>query len=336
MISREVSLKQHNTFGLECTAEEFVRVQSTRQLQTVLERHGSPALVLGGGSNVLLCDNVKGLVIWIDIPGIELLETAGDTVKVRAGAGVVWHDFVQHCITLGWGGVENLSLIPGSVGAAPMQNIGAYGVEIKDVFHALDAVEIATGLVHTFDSETCAFGYRESVFKRALRGQYIITSVTFELSLKHNLNTTYGAIEEELKAMGVQELNIQTVSQAVIRIRQSKLPDPAKIGNAGSFFKNPVIPVAQFDALKAKFPQISSYPAGEGKVKIAAGWLIDQAGWKGHSRGEHGVHDKQALVLVNKGSAKGNDIYKLSEDILVDVYSRYGITLEREVNIIGR
>ena len=317
-------------------AERFVRVSTTEELQTVLAENGHPALVLGGGSNVLLCQNVKGLVVSNGIPGIEHVQTTGNQVRVKVGAGVVWHDFVKHCIKKGWGGVENLSLIPGSVGAAPMQNIGAYGVEVKDVFHALEAVEIATQELRTFNAEECAFGYRESVFKRALKGKFIITSVSFNLTLRHTFNTSYGAIEQELNAQRITNLTIGAISKAVMQIRRSKLPDPKQIGNAGSFFKNPVIPTAQFDELKTKFPSIACYPAGEGKVKLAAGWLIDQAGWKGHTRGNHGVHDRQALVLVNKGGASGADLYKLSEDILQDVRQRYGVNLEREVNIIGR
>ena len=331
----QANLQSFNTFGIQAQAAQLAEAHSVDQMRALIDAHGTPDLVLGGGSNVLLRGDVDGFVLVNRIPGVEVVSQEEDRVRVRVGGGVVWHDFVLHCIDQGWAGVENLSLIPGSVGAAPMQNIGAYGVEIKDVFHRLEALHIATGEVHTFNHQGCAFGYRESVFKRALKGQHIIAHVEFDLSLTPTFHTEYGAIQAELETMGVTELSIRAISDAVIRIRQSKLPDPAQIGNAGSFFKNPVVPRAEYERIREAHPNVVAYPAGEGHMKLAAGWLIDQAGWKGHLRGTHGVHDRQALVLVNHGGAQGQDIWQLSEDILQDVKARYGVTLEREVNIIG-
>ena len=331
----QANLQSFNTFGIQAQAAQLAEAHSVDQMRALIDAHGTPDLVLGGGSNVLLRGDVDGFVLVNRIPGVEVVSQEEDRVRVRVGGGVVWHDFVLHCIDQGWAGVENLSLIPGSVGAAPMQNIGAYGVEIKDVFHRLEALHIASGEVHTFNHQECAFGYRESVFKRALKGQHIIAHVEFDLSLTPTFHTEYGAIQAELETMGVTELSIRAISDAVIRIRQSKLPDPAQIGNAGSFFKNPVVPRAEYERIREAHPNVVAYPAGEGHMKLAAGWLIDQAGWKGHLRGTHGVHDRQALVLVNHGGAQGQDIWQLSEDILQDVKARYGVTLEREVNIIG-
>ena len=331
----QANLQSFNTFGIQAQAAQLAEAHSVDQMRALIDAHGTPDLVLGGGSNVLLRGDVDGFVLVNRIPGVEVVSQEEDRVRVRVGGGVVWHDFVLHCIDQGWAGVENLSLIPGSVGAAPMQNIGAYGVEIKDVFHRLEALHIATGEVHTFNHQECAFGYRESVFKRALKGQHIIAHVEFDLSLTPTFHTEYGAIQAELETMVVTELSIRAISDAVIRIRQSKLPDPAQIGNAGSFFKNPLVSHAEYERIREAHPDVVAYPTGEGHMKLAAGWLIDQAGWKGHLRGTHGVHDRQALVLVNHGGAQGQDIWQLSEDILQDVKARYGVTLEREVNIIG-
>jgi UDP-N-acetylmuramate dehydrogenase len=333
MIS-QASLQPFNTFGIDATAASLAEVTSLDDARTLLREHGRPALILGGGSNVLLCQDVKGWVLVNRIRGIEQVHAEGSEIRVQVGGGEVWHQFVLHCIDQGWAGVENLSLIPGSVGAAPMQNIGAYGVEVKDVFHSLQALHLDTLELHTFSKEECQFGYRESVFKRALKGQFLITSVTFNLSTQPTFHTSYGAIQNELEAMGVTELSIRAISDAVIRIRQSKLPDPAQNGNAGTFFKNPVVSTSEYERIRAEFPEVVAYPAGEGQMKLAAGWLIDQAGWKGHLRGNHGVHDRQALVLVNHGGAQGQDVWQLSEDILQDVQQRYGVTLEREVNVI--
>jgi UDP-N-acetylmuramate dehydrogenase len=272
-------------------------------------------------------------VLKNEIKGIRVVQEDEDHVYVEAGAGEPWHGLVLHCIEQGWGGLENLSLIPGNTGASPMQNIGAYGIEIKDVFHSLDAWHLHDHAWVQFTNADCQFGYRESIFKRALKDQFVISSVTYRLQKKPSLHLEYGAIREELERAGVQEPTIRDVSDAVIRIRSSKLPDPARIGNAGSFFKNPEVGSGQFEALKQQWPGIVGYPLPGGKVKLAAGWLIEKAGWKGYRSGDAGCHDKQALVLVNYGHASGSDIYALSEQILQDIQEKFGVTLEREVNI---
>lgn len=335
MILENASLKPFNTFGIDVNARYFTRFDSVQALKQILKDFQNiPLLVLGGGSNVLLTKHFDGLVLKNEIKGIELVEENDDFVVLKSGAGEIWHDFVLHCIDHGYAGVENLSLIPGSVGASPMQNIGAYGVEIKNVFEKLEAFEIATGEIHTFDNAACEFGYRESVFKRKLKGKYIITHVYFRLSKKINLNTTYGAIETELKSKGILNPNIKDVSDAVIAIRKSKLPDPAVIGNAGSFFKNPVVETAVFEKIKSEYPTVPSYPVSEGLVKMPAGWLIETAGWKGKTIDNYGVHKLQALVLVNYGGATGVQLFDLSTAILKDVFDKFGILLDREVNII--
>jgi UDP-N-acetylmuramate dehydrogenase len=291
-------------------------------------------LILGGGSNILFTDDFQGLVLRNEIKGIELVDEDTENVYVKSGAGEVWHEFVCHCIDHNWAGLENLSLIPGSVGASPMQNIGAYGVEIKDVFHELSAYHIASGEIHTFDKQQCQFGYRESVFKRALKNQYIIIDVTFKLHKVAQIKTSYGAIQQELEKMGIFEPTIQDVSKAVIAIRQSKLPDPKVLGNAGSFFKNPVVSIQLFEDIKRNYPEVSFYPVSETEVKLAAGWLIEKAGFKGLRKENCGVHDKQALVLVNYGNSTGQEILNLSTQIIEHIQKLFGLTLEREVNII--
>jgi UDP-N-acetylmuramate dehydrogenase len=334
-IQKHVDLKPFNTFGLSSIAERLARVGDAQSLEEYFssgEPH--PSLILGGGSNLLLTKDIPGTVLKIEIPGIQLMDESEDAFFVKVGAGVVWHEFVLKAIENGWAGIENLSLIPGNVGTAPMQNIGAYGVEIKSVFHSLDAFLTEDKTWASFSLEECQFGYRESIFKRALRNKAIISSVTFRLKKTPAFNTSYGAIEQELEKMGVRDLTLKSVSDAVISIRQSKLPDPKKIGNSGSFFKNPVIDQVHFESLKSTFPEIVGYPAGDRKVKVAAGWLIEHAGFKGKSYGTYGVHDRQALVLVNHGGALGSDIYNLSEEIIQAVFGMYQIPLEREVNII--
>lgn len=336
-IEYDYPLRDLNTFGIAATAKAYARISSLDDwaalMQTPEYKQG-PVLILGGGSNMLLVNDYPGLVAQVDLLGKEVISETEDEVVVAAGAGENWHAWVLFCVENGWGGIENLSLIPGRVGAAPIQNIGAYGVEIKDVFEYLEAVHLKTGDPVTFRLQQCHFGYRDSIFKRALRGEYLITKVAFRLSKKPVLNTGYGAIEQELAAIPAEKRTIQDVSQAVIRIRQSKLPDPAVIGNAGSFFKNPEIPTAQFEALLLQFPGIVGYPVSETITKVPAGWLIEQAGWKGKRFGEYGVHANQALVLVNYGNARGADIYQLSTDILQSVKGKFGIDLEREVNVI--
>ena len=335
MIEKNVSLKPYNTFGLDVQAKLMARVDSISNLQEILadsSLRNEERFILGGGSNVLLTKDIDALVIKNEISGIELIEETEDSFFVKSGAGIVWHDLVMHCIANGYAGIENLSLIPGNVGAAPMQNIGAYGVELKDVFHSLESVELATGSIHTFNASECEFGYRESVFKRKLKGEHVISSVTFRLNKHANLNTSYGAIDQELERLGISSPTIKDVSKAVIGIRQSKLPDPKKLGNSGSFFKNPVITTSNYEELKKKHTNIPGYPAGE-NTKLAAGWLIEQCGWKGKVVGNTGSHAKQALVLVNYGNATGVEIFNLSAQIMESVYDAFGVRLEREVNV---
>lgn len=334
-LQENISLKPYNTFGIDARARYFAAFSNTEELAELAGlQPATPRMVLGGGSNILLTRDVDGLVMHNRICGIEKVGEDDTYVYVRAGAGENWHQFVLHCIAHGYAGVENLSLIPGSVGASPMQNIGAYGVEIKDVFHQLEAWHLQDGEVHRFGLDDCRFGYRESVFKQKYKGQYVITSVTYRLRKEPLFNTSYGAIREELDAMGVQELTLGLVSQAVINIRSSKLPDWKIVGNAGSFFKNPVVPVAQYEALKTQFPNLVAFPIDDNEVKLAAGWLIEQCGWKGVRRGDAGCYPKQALVLVNYGGATGAELYALSGDIIQSVQDKFGVTLEREVNII--
>ena len=336
MIQENISLKQFNTFGIEAKTRYFGRFSSVEELNSILsENKNKELLILGGGSNILLTKDFEGLTLINEIKGFEISKKEGDLVIVKAGAGENWHEFVLKCIDNNFSGVENLSLIPGSVGASPMQNIGAYGVEIKDVFESLEAYHIQTGEIHTFSKEECEFGYRESVFKRKLKGQYVIISVSYRLSLAvPKVNTSYGAIESELKEMNILTPSIKEVSQAVINIRSSKLPNPKEIGNAGSFFKNPVITKDLFAKLIVEFPTIPNYPAENEGKKIAAGWLIEQCGWKGRTLGHYGVHKLQALVLVNYNGATGTEIYNLSSSIIKDVEDKFNITLEREVNIL--
>lgn len=335
MLQENVNLKPFNTFGITVISKFFAPFSTVNELKSLLsEVKDRTLMILGGGSNVLFQSDFSGVILRNEIKGIELIEESDKNVTLKVGAGVVWHDLVLHTIKNNWGGIENLSLIPGSVGASPMQNIGAYGVEIKDVFESLEALEISTGKLQTFSHEDCQFGYRESVFKKQLKNKYVITSVTYRLSKSPLLNTSYGAIEDELKLRKITQPTIKDVSDAVIAIRQSKLPDPKEIGNAGSFFKNPVIPLVQYEELQKRYENIPSYKVDEENVKVPAGWLIDQSGWKGKTIGDYGVHKRQALVLVNYKDATGGEIYQLSEAIIQDIFERYGIKLEREVNII--
>lgn len=335
LLQENISLKSYNTFGIDVKARYFAGFSNIDELeQTLSLKLQTLNLVLGGGSNILFTKNFDGLVLKNDIKGITELHEDSEYVYVKAGAGENWHQFVLYCIDRNWAGVENLSLIPGNVGASPMQNIGAYGIEIEDVFWDLEAWHIRDQKKVTFTKSDCEFGYRESVFKRKFKDQFVILSVTYQLRKKPRFNTSYGAIEQELGRMGTKTLSIKAISDAVINIRTSKLPDPKEIGNAGSFFKNPSINAAVFENLKGAFENIVGYHNADGTVKLAAGWLIEQCGWKGYRKGDTGCHAKQALVLVNYGHADGNEIYNLSEDILQSVKEKFGITLEREVNII--
>lgn len=335
VFQENVSLKKFNTFGLDVDARKFMVFSSLEALGDALKSiNNEPLLILGGGSNVLLTKNYEGVVLKNELKGIEVIDENSEHLWVEVQAGENWHEFVLHCIKNDWAGVENLSLIPGTVGAAPMQNIGAYGVEIKEVFESLSAMEIATGELRTFNKEACEFGYRESVFKKSLKNKYVITSVVFKLSKTPVFNTSYGAIKDTLQEMGVSELSIKAVSDAVIKIRQSKLPNPEEIGNAGSFFKNPEVDKIDFEGLRAEFSGIPGYPLPGNKVKIPAAWLIEQSGWKGRTFGKIGVHKNQPLVLVNYGGGEGEAIRELAFKIQASVSEKFGIELTAEVNII--
>jgi UDP-N-acetylmuramate dehydrogenase len=313
-------------------------VYTPTELQNALllqKQSNTPYLILGGGSNVLFTQDYPGTIICNRIGGIEMQEASDNTVLVTAGAGVVWHTLVSECVHRGLGGIENLALIPGTCGAAPIQNIGAYGVELKDVFHSLQALDTETGEIHSFHTEACHFGYRDSIYKSTHKGKYIILNITLRLhKAPHTLKTEYGAIMDALKEFGISKPGIQDIMEAVMHIRSTKLPDPKVTGNAGSFFKNPEIPDAQAHELKQRFPGLVAYPAGPGYQKIAAGWLIEQCGWKGHREGDAGVHPKQALVLVNYVQAAGNEIVQLAKKIQDSVLHTFGISLMPEVNIL--
>jgi UDP-N-acetylmuramate dehydrogenase len=335
-ILKNISLKKYNTFGIEVYAKEFVSITSSDLLAGIL--YEKPIdnfnyLVLGGGSNILFTKDVDALVLSNEILGIEKVMENEDYVFIKAMAGENWHQFVLTCLDNNWNGLENLSLIPGRVGAAPMQNIGAYGVELKDVFWQLEGWHVKEKKLYVFNNSDCEFGYRESVFKSKFKNQFIISSVTFRLNKIANFNIKYGAIEEQLNKMGQQTLTSKAISNAVIAIRQSKLPNPTILGNAGSFFKNPEINATLFNQTKQKFDNLIAYSLSNGNYKIAAGWLIEQCGFKGFKNNNCGVHVNQALVLVNYGNATGNDIYKLSQKIIDAVIDKFNIQLEREVNI---
>lgn len=334
-IKNNISLKNYNTFGIDAKARHFISVQTVDDLISVLKLREYPEkFILGGGSNMLLTDDVNALVIHINIKGIEIISKNNNTVTVKVNAGENWHEFVLWSLDHGFGGLENLSLIPGNVGAAPIQNIGAYGVELKDAFVSCEAVEVLTNKIVSLSLKECEFGYRDSIFKRG-KGKYIITSVTFRLTESmHTLNTSYGAIENELNSLNIQSPTIKDVSNAVISIRKSKLPDPNEIGNSGSFFKNPVINKANFNKLQFSFPGIPYYEVSDEEIKIPAGWLIEQCGFKGKRYGDAGVHAKQALVLVNYGNATGKEIMALAKKIQVSVKEKFDIEISPEVNII--
>lgn len=338
LVLENVSLKPYNTFGIDVSARYFVEIKHLQEyVQLLKEQNFShvPHLFLGGGSNLLLTKDVEALVVKISFVGIEVLDESDDFVWVRAGSGVNWHEFVQYTVDHHWAGLENLSLIPGTVGAAPMQNIGAYGVEIKDTFDHLEAFNLETLAVEQFDTSACQFGYRESFFKHAGKGLYLIASVCFKLAKKPSPQTSYGAIKDVLASKGISNPGIRDVADAVIAIRQSKLPDPKDIGNSGSFFKNPTVSAAEASRLEDEFPGIPHYAvAGSTDIKFPAGWFIEQAGWKGYRKGDAGVHVNQALVLVNYGEASGTEIKELSEQIKASVLAKFGVPLETEVNII--
>ena len=334
-IQSNFSLKPYNTFGIDVKAKYFSSFSNVEQLKELTNYNPQlSTFVLGGGSNILFTKDFDGHVLKNDIRGIAKINEDDEYVYVRVGAGENWHQFVLFCIKNNWQGIENLSLIPGNVGASPMQNIGAYGVEIRELFLELNAFHVHEKSIHKFNLRDCQFGYRESVFKKNKKDQFVILDVTYRLNKTPRFNTSYGAVEKELQRMKVHDLSAAAISQAIINIRTSKLPDPAAIGNAGSFFKNPSVSKEKFAALKTEFENIIGFENSEGSIKLAAGWLIEQCGWKGFRKGDAGCYDKQALVLVNYGGATGAEIYNLSEEIRQSVIKKFGVALEREVNII--
>jgi len=334
-ISHHISLKNYNTFGINVTAKDFIAVTNTNELLKVLQLNNQNLFILGGGSNMLLTKDIENaLVVHINIKGKTIIKENDDFAWATVNAGENWHEFILWCLDNGYGGLENMSLIPGNVGTAPIQNIGAYGKELKDNFVECNAIEVATGISKTFSKIACEFGYRNSIFKNELKGQYIITSVTFKLTKKnHDFNTGYGAIEEELKNQNITSPSLKEISNAVIAIRQSKLPDPKILGNSGSFFKNPVISQTEFEQFITKFPEAPSYRVSDSEIKVPAGWLIEQAGFKGRQFGDAGVHKKQALVLVNYGNASGQEIWDLAMKIKIAVFKQFGIEISLEVNV---
>lgn len=331
---QNISLKNYNTFGIDALAKRFISVDGVYQLQQLLKIEKNIFLI-SGGSNMLLTKDIEKLVVHIDIKGISIDKEDDTAVYITVNAGENWHDLVLWCVSQNYGGIENLSLIPGNVGTCPIQNIGAYGVEVKDTITKVEALEIETAKLTSFSNAACKFGYRNSIFKNDVKGKYIITSVGFKLTKsKHHLNTSYGAIETELLLKQIKKPTLQDISDAVIAIRKSKLPDPKKIGNCGSFFKNPVISKSQFLELQKEYQKIPSYSISDDEIKIPAGWLIEQAGFKGKRFGEFGVHEKQALVLVNYGNASGKEIYQLAQKIQETILNTFGVCLEIEVNVI--
>jgi UDP-N-acetylmuramate dehydrogenase len=337
-IERHKSLKQYNTFGINAKASSFTTIQSTEELQELLQLplyQNEKHLLLGGGSNVLFTNDFNGLVIKVESHGIYVVDETEETITLKVNAGEVWHDLVTHCVKNDWGGIENLSLIPGLTGAAPIQNIGAYGVEIKNVINEVDGIDLQSGVKKSFKNAECCFGYRESAFKLQLKEKYFISSITLTLTKKrHQFNMSYGAIGDTLKRMNIITPTLQSISEAIINIRQNKLPDPRLIGNAGSFFKNPSITHEHYQLLQKNYSDIPSYPSVNQEVKVPAGWLIEQCGWKGKKINDVGVHAHQALVLVNYGNGNGNEIFELAMKISASVMQRFSILLTPEVNII--
>jgi UDP-N-acetylmuramate dehydrogenase len=337
-IQEQVELLPYNTFIIRAKAKYFTSIHSVEDFQELLksslykqEKH----LILGGGSNVLLTGDFQGLVIKVDIKGMQVVSQDDTSVTIKAGAGEAWHALVLHCVAHDWGGIENLSLIPGTVGAAPMQNIGAYGVEIKEVIKNVEAIDLISGDIKVFTNPECSFDYRESVFKQKLKGKYFISSVTLTLTKKnHHFNTSYGAIEATLKQQNIHAPSVRAISDAVIAIRQQKLPDPRIVGNAGSFFKNPTITQQQYDKLKTTYPEIPGYSTVNQQVKVPAAWLIESCGWKGKTFNHIGVHPNQALVIVNYGEGTGEEIWDLAQKILASVKEKFDVQLQPEVNVV--
>lgn len=334
-IQSNVDLTDLNTLGVHAHAHWYSRIASQNELQALCQSEFEvPIFILGGGSNILFRNDFNGMIIHIDIQGKEVVQESEDHVWLKAGAGENWHQTVLYCIEKGWGGIENLSLIPGTVGAAPIQNIGAYGVELEEVFEELEAIELESGKRQVFKKEDCCFGYRDSIFKNELKGTHAVCSVTLRLDKKHKLNTSYGAIKDKLKEKNIEQPTIKDISDVVIEIRKSKLPDPRELGNAGSFFKNPAISKRKFQNLKENYTEMPGYPLDNGKIKVPAGWLIDEAGWKGKVIGNAGTYDQQALVIVNHGGATGSEIWQLAKQIQQSVKEQFDISLVPEVNIV--
>ncbi|HPW96959.1 MAG TPA: UDP-N-acetylmuramate dehydrogenase [Flavobacterium sp.] len=335
-IHTNFSLKNYNTFGIEAKAKQFVAVHSIDELKTVLENHATEKkFILGGGSNMLLTQDIDSLVIHIDLKGKKILKEDDDFVWVESQAGENWHEFVLWTIDQNFGGLENMSLIPGNVGTTPVQNIGAYGAEIKDTFVSCEAMEITTQKMKSFSKEECRFGYRESIFKHEVKDKYIITSVIFKLTNRnHKISVEYGDIKAELAKNNIEKPSLKDVSNAVITIRNSKLPNPKELGNSGSFFKNPILSREQFLKVQEQFPDVKHFDISETEVKVPAGWLIEHSGLKGYRKDDAGVHKNQALVLVNYGKATGQDILSLSKYVQKTVFDKYGIAIEAEVNVI--
>jgi len=335
-IQNNFSLKNYNTFGIEAKAKQFVSVHSVAELQTILQENKSHRkFILGGGSNMLLTKDIDALVIHVDLKGRKIVKENEDYVWVESQAGESWHEFVLWTIDQNFGGLENMSLIPGNVGTTPVQNIGAYGTEIKDTFDSCEALKIENQEIKTFTKDECHFGYRESIFKNEVKDQYIITSVVFKLTKRnHKINISYGDISGELAKNNITNPSLKDVSNAVIAIRKSKLPDPKELGNSGSFFKNPILLKTDFDKIHQKFPEMKFYEVSQTEVKVPAGWLIEQAGFKGKRYGDAGIHKNQALVLVNYGNATGQEILEVSKDIQDTIYKIFGIHIEAEVNVI--
>ena len=346
-IKENLSLRPYNTFSIDAKARHFATFTSQEELEELTtnllpasqarsrnDASRPTTFILGGGSNILFTKDFDGLILKNDVKGIELVHEDPEYVYVKAGAGENWHQFVLHCLAHNWAGVENLSLVPGNVGAAPIQNIGAYGVELDDVFWSLEAFHLFDKKLYTFTRADCEFSYRDSIFKSRYKNEFAILSVTLQLKKHPVYHTSYGTLNEELEKMGVKNLSIKAISQAVINIRNAKLPDPKEIPNAGSFFKNPEVSITKHEELKSKFPDIVAYPLTRVSVKLAAGWMIEQCGWKGYRKGDAGCHAKQALVLVNYGNASGKEVYDLSEQILQSINKKFGVMLEREVNVI--
>jgi len=336
-IEKNVSLYPYNTFGIDVRARFFCKIATVPQLQELIASSlykTEARLILGGGSNILFTKDFQGLVVHIELMGIQTLMETDVRIRINVGAGESWHDFVMHCVNQNWGGIENLSLIPGTAGAAPIQNIGAYGVEIANVIETIEGVDASTGLVHVFEKDECRFGYRESAFKVELKEKIFISSVTLTLTKKNHLfDIHYGALRDTLKQQHGDAITVKKISDAVIQIRQSKLPDYRKIGNAGSFFKNPTLAKDRLQQIQKMYPSVPSYPSDNQNVKVPAGWLIEQCGWKGKKINHVGVHAMQALVLVNFGEAKGEEIFQLAMRIIESVQEKFSITLTPEVNI---